>query len=128
VKSGDADVSPWDRYRRGRTNRTRRHSPRPWYFNFHNTRGLALHQYDLPGYPASHACIRLLERDARWIYEWGEGWTLDAREITVIEPGTPLLIVGQFAFGEPSPWRSLDHLARGIALPVVPSPREHVRR
>jgi hypothetical protein len=52
-----------------------------------------------------------------WIYHWGQGWTLDARERTLIEPGTPVLIVGQYGFGEPAPWRSLDHLARGIALP-----------
>lgn len=91
-----------------------------WYYNFHNTRGLALHEYDLPGYPASHACVRLLERDASWIYEWGEGWTLDEREITVLEPGTPLLIVGRYAFDEPPPWRSRDQLARGIALPGDP--------
>jgi hypothetical protein len=89
-----------------------------WYFNFHNARGLALHEYALPGYPASHACIRLLERDAVWIYHWGEGWTTDVRETTVIEHGTPLLIVGQYGFGGPAPWRSLDHLARGIALPA----------
>jgi hypothetical protein len=91
-----------------------------WYVNFHNTRGLALHEYDLPGYPASHACIRLLERDAAWMYHWGEVWTLDARGITVLEPGTPLLIVGQYAFAEPAPWRSLEHLARGIVLPASP--------
>jgi hypothetical protein len=29
----------------------------PWYFNFHNERGLSLHEYALPGRPASHACI-----------------------------------------------------------------------
>jgi lipoprotein-anchoring transpeptidase ErfK/SrfK len=74
-----------------------------WYFNFHNRRGLALHKYALPGRPASHACIRLLERDARWIYEWGDGWTLDARE-RVIENGTPLWIIGDFDFDAPSPW------------------------
>jgi lipoprotein-anchoring transpeptidase ErfK/SrfK len=40
-----------------------------WYFNFHNTRGLAFHEFDLPGVPASHACVRLLARDAMWIYQ-----------------------------------------------------------
>ena len=35
-----------------------------WYFNFHNFRGLAFHEFDLPGVPASHACVRLLARDA----------------------------------------------------------------
>lgn len=87
-----------------------------WYFNFHNTRGLALHQYTLPGYPASHACIRLLERDAVWIYGWGEGWTLDRRG-QIAKRGTPLLIRGQYTFDGPPPWRSLERLALGIDLP-----------
>src|SRR5690348_9763362 len=50
-----------------------------WYFNFHNTRGLAFHEFDLPGVPMSHACVRLLARDAEWIYSWGESWTLDEK-------------------------------------------------
>ncbi|HUF17003.1 MAG TPA: L,D-transpeptidase, partial [Thermoanaerobaculia bacterium] len=75
-----------------------------WYFNFHNRRGLALHQFALPGTPASHACVRLLERDARWIYDWGEGWTLDARGWDVVETGTPLWIIGDYDFNAPPPW------------------------
>jgi len=90
-----------------------------WYFNFDNIRGLALHSYTLPGYPASHACVRLLERDATWIYGWGEGWTLGARG-RIVESGTPLLITGQYAYGAPPPWRSLGHLSRGIDLPATP--------
>ncbi len=76
-----------------------------WYFNFHNERGLSFHQYALPGEPASHACVRLLERDARWIYEWGEGWTLDERGWEVLEEGTPVWIVGQYDYDAPPPWR-----------------------
>jgi len=38
-----------------------------------NKRGHSFHQYELPGHPASHGCIRLLERDATWIYDWGKG-------------------------------------------------------
>lgn len=90
-----------------------------WYFNFDTARGLALHSYMLPGYPASHACVRLLERDAIWIYRWGEGWTLDAAR-EVVEPGTTLLIAGQYAFGAPPPWPSVAYLAYGIDLPDVP--------
>jgi len=92
-----------------------------WYFNFDNVRGFALHSYTLPGYPASHACVRLLERDAIWIYEWGDGWTLGKRG-QVLERGTPLLIVGQYGFDAQPPWRSLEHLARGIDLPEAPLP------
>jgi hypothetical protein len=90
-----------------------------WYFNFESTRGLALHHYALPGYPASHACIRLLDRDAIWIYGWGNGWTLDVRG-RVVQQGTPLIVSGQYAFGTPPPWRSLERLAQGIALPKPP--------
>jgi hypothetical protein len=75
-----------------------------WYFNFHNRRGLALHKYALPGRPASHACVRLLERDARWIFEWGDGWELDESGIEVVKPGTPLWILGKYDFDAPAPW------------------------
>jgi len=75
-----------------------------WYFNFHNERGLALHQYALPGRPASHACIRLLERDSRWLYGWGEGWKLDEHGWDARRPGTPLWIIGQYDFDAPPPW------------------------
>jgi len=88
-----------------------------WYFNFDNIQGRSLHSYALPGYPASHSCIRLLERDAIWIYQWGETWTLDAKG-AVAKEGTPLLVTGQYAFAEPRPWRSLEYLAHGVDLPV----------
>lgn len=92
----------------------------PWYFNFHNERGLAFHEYTLPGYPASHACVRLLERDARWLFDWGEGWTLDDRGWEVLDPGTPVWIIGHYDFETPPPWRSLQWLSNGITLPVPP--------
>lgn len=87
-----------------------------WYFNFLNARGLALHQYDLPGLPASHACVRLLERDAMWIYEWGQSWTLDKKG-QLVQAGTPLLILGSYAFGAPPPWQTAEAPALRIALP-----------
>jgi hypothetical protein len=89
-----------------------------WYFNFHNRRGLAFHEFDLPGVPASHACVRLLTRDAMWIYKWGQSWTLDAKG-QVATPGTPVVILGMYDFGAPPPFRSPEYLARGIALPAV---------
>ncbi len=75
-----------------------------WYYNFHNERGLSFHQYALPGEPASHACVRLLERDARWIYGWGEGWVLDERGWEVLEKGTPVWILGEYDYEESPPW------------------------
>jgi hypothetical protein len=89
-----------------------------WYFNFHNTRGLAFHEFDLPGVPASHACVRLLTRDAMWIYRWGQSWTLDGQG-QLASPGTPVVILGTYDFSAPPPFRSPDYLARGITLPAV---------
>ncbi|MFN0179735.1 MAG: L,D-transpeptidase [Gemmatimonadales bacterium] len=78
-----------------------------WYFNFENHRGVSLHQYDLPGYPASHACVRLLAEDAEWIYRWADQWVLTANGARVIKPGTPVLVFGEYRFGDPAPWRQL---------------------
>ncbi|MBI5014985.1 MAG: L,D-transpeptidase [Deltaproteobacteria bacterium] len=89
-----------------------------WYFNFENKLGLSFHQFALPGRPASHACVRLLERDARWLFAWGEGWTPGPRGWTVLEPGTPVLIVGDYDFGGPPPWLSPEGAGTGIELPA----------
>ncbi|HVR98562.1 MAG TPA: L,D-transpeptidase [Thermoanaerobaculia bacterium] len=94
----------------------------PWYFNFHAGRGLAFHQLELPGRPASHACVRLLERDAVWLYGWGKGWSFDEKRKAVPGTGTPVLILGSYDFDAPSPWLSLDWLARGIELPAQVEP------
>jgi len=37
---------------------------------------VSFHKFDLPGYPASHGCVRLPEEDAKWIYDWADHWTL----------------------------------------------------
>ncbi len=92
----------------------------PWYFGFENKHGLSLHQYDLPGYPASHECIRLLESDARWLYDWGEEWQLDKKGWNVLKQGTPLLVYGRYDQKSQPPWRSLEWLAHGIRLPDNP--------
>lgn len=96
----------------------------PWYFNFDNKQGISLHQYDLPGYPASHACIRLLEADARWLYDWGDEWTLDKKAWKVLKPGTPLLVLNHYDYGAQPLWRSSEWLARGVRLPETPISRQ----
>ena len=57
--------------------------------------------YGLPGYQASHACVRLLPRDAEWLFHWGEGWKLGPHGWGVVEHGTPVLILGRYDFGSP---------------------------
>jgi hypothetical protein len=89
----------------------------PWYFNFEHRRGLAFHEHPLPGRPASHACIRLLRDDAKWLYGWGETWKLDERGWEILERGTPVLILGAYDFdASPQPmWQ-----AASVALPDDP--------
>jgi hypothetical protein len=88
----------------------------PWYFNFDTKSGRAFHQYELPGLPASHGCVRMLQRDAQWLYSWGREWKLDARGWTVTEAGTPVLIVGEYPEVDTPPWLDQDLLASGFAL------------
>ena len=96
-----------------------------WYFNFHPKRGLALHAYGLPGHPASHACVRLLPRDAKWLFHWGEGWKLGPHSWDVVEQGTPVLILGHYDFNSPPPWHSTDRIQAATDLPV-PTPERPI--
>ena len=85
-----------------------------WYFNFVNERGVSFHLFELPGYAASHACVRLLLRDAQWLYGWGEQWTLDGQR-KLAAAGTPVLILGTYPFGSPPAW--LTPAPPAIVLP-----------
>lgn len=76
----------------------------PYYFNFADRLGLGMHEYQMPGRPASHGCIRMLPVDAEWLFDWGQG-------------GTPVVIVGQYHFGEPKPWLQPRWLEHGVQLP-----------
>ena len=79
-----------------------------WYFNFINSRGISFHQFELPGYAASHACVRLLERDAIWLYNWGEQWKLAPGGREVLQQGTVVVVSGQYGHDKPGPWTSTD--------------------
>lgn len=92
-----------------------------WYFNFVNARGVSFHQFELPGLPASHACVRLLERDAQWLYDWGEQWTLTADGRQIMTPGTPVVVLGSYDFARPAPWLVPEWWLSPIALPEDPA-------
>lgn len=79
----------------------------PWYYNFYAARGIAMHQYFLPGYPASHACVRMQEEDALFIFNWAEPNRFSARTGAVIKPGTPVILFGDYDFSKKQPWLSL---------------------
>lgn len=77
-----------------------------WNFNVENLEGVGWHQYSLPGYPASHACMRLQEKDARYLYGWADQWILTDND-SVLVKGTPVIIFGTYDFDAPKPWLQL---------------------
>ena len=75
----------------------------PWYFNFDTITGYGFHQYSLPGRPASHGCVRLLECDAKWLFHWGKS-------------GTPVRILDHYDFSSPRPWMQPAWWSRGVTF------------
>jgi hypothetical protein len=88
----------------------------PWYVNFVNATGVSFHQFDLPGEPASHACVRLLQADAQWIYDWAELWVLADGGRRIVVHGTPVLIFGDYDFDRPGPWTRLAENPRATTI------------
>lgn len=83
-----------------------------WVFNFHNPRGIHIHQYAMPtGGPTSHGCVRLIDTDAKWIYDWADAWKVSNGRIDiassgsrVLKPGTTVIVVGEDPVGDPLPF------------------------
>lgn len=90
----------------------------PYNFNIHNTHGIGWHQYDLPGYPASHSCLRLLMKDAIWLYSYADTWILNPGGATTKANGTPVIVFGDYPWGKRKPWRNLlnDPNANNISV------------
>lgn len=76
----------------------------PYYFNFMNFEGVGVHQYSMPGYPASHACVRLRKEDATFVYDWAQQWKLDKKEQIIERNGTPFMVFGKYDYEKPFPW------------------------
>lgn len=77
-----------------------------WNFNIENKLGVGWHQYQMPGYPASHSCLRMLEEDAKTMYEWADQWDLQGTD-NVRANGTPVIVFGAYPFGSRKPWLAL---------------------
>jgi L,D-transpeptidase-like protein len=77
-----------------------------WNFNIENKLGVGFHEYELPGYPASHSCLRLLEKDAKYLYKWADEWILKDKENVKVK-GTPVIVFGSYDFDGPKPWYAL---------------------
>ncbi|MDT0686604.1 L,D-transpeptidase [Autumnicola psychrophila] len=78
----------------------------PYYFNFMNFEGVGVHQYNLPGFPASHACVRLYMEDSKFIYDWASMWELE--DDVIVQNGTPFMVFGEYNYDGPVPWLALS--------------------
>lgn len=72
----------------------------PFTWNFHLEAGSAFHQFEMPGRPASHSCIRQFYDDAEWLFYWGEGIKRDSIGKLIPLSGTPVLIIDHYDFNE----------------------------
>ncbi|HRA73662.1 MAG TPA: L,D-transpeptidase, partial [Flavobacterium sp.] len=89
-----------------------------WNFNIANKGGIGFHQYDMPGFPASHSCLRLQEKDAKYLYEWADQWVLVDDE-NVKFKGTPVVVFGSYPFGQPKPWLELVKNPKALTITEI---------
>ncbi|NNE47382.1 MAG: L,D-transpeptidase [Rhodothermales bacterium] len=82
-----------------------------WVFNFHQSRGIHIHQFAMPtGGPTSHGCVRLIDDDAMWVYGWADAWKTTAGDgfgsetARLISPGTTVLVIGEDPGMKPEPF------------------------
>ncbi|MFB6099089.1 MAG: L,D-transpeptidase [Salinibacter sp.] len=100
-----------------------------WVFNFHLSRGIHIHQYSMPtGGPTSHGCVRLIDADARWAYDWIEPWKTTRGHMgpasaqgKLLDPGTMVLVLGTGPEGTPQPF---EYKARYPVLKRVELPND----
>ncbi|MES2776231.1 MAG: L,D-transpeptidase [Bacteroidota bacterium] len=86
-----------------------------WNFNIENDSGVGFHEYAMPGYPASHSCLRLTEKDAKYMYEWADEWELKGTD-SVVAKGTPVVVFGSYPFGGPKPWFQLSSNSKALDI------------
>ncbi len=86
-----------------------------WNFNIENKEGVGWHQYALPGYPASHSCLRLQEKDANYLYNWADEWVLSSNDNIEVK-GTPVIVFGMYNFDAPKPWLQLVSNAKALTI------------
>ena len=113
--SSDPDAELWEMY---------------WVMNLHEARGIHMHQYALPtSGPASHGCIRMLEPDAQWLYNWVDTWDVENQRDPIssvggriTDQGTMVLIIGEDISEPPRPFLHRDRypVIRMVRLPPNP--------
>lgn len=94
----------------------------PFTWNFHAEAGNAFHQFDMPGRPVSHSCVRQFMSDAEWLYTWGEGSLTDENNKMIRMSGCPVIILDIFDFSRNKygPWIDINSNKFTIELPKSP--------
>ncbi len=101
-----------------------------WMFNIHDARGIHIHQYAMPtGGPTSRGCVRLIDTDARWIYDWADAWEtttgttgVESRTGRILKQGTTVLVTGEDPTGLPHPfdYKKRYPVLKRVELPAHP--------
>jgi len=78
----------------------------PFTFNFHSEAGSAFHQFQMPGRPVSHSCLRQFLDDAEWLFNWGKGAKRDSSNRTIPMSGTLVILLNHFDYSRTTggPW------------------------
>ena len=95
----------------------------PYCFNFHRFAGNAMHEFEMPGRPVSHSCLRQFSDDAEWIFKWGQQAKYDDSNQAIPHTGTPLIILNMFDYSRKTggPWLDLaSNKAHYVHLPDNP--------
>jgi len=82
----------------------------PFTVNFHLQAGSAFHQFEMPGRPVSHSCVRQFLSDAEWLFTWVRTARVDSVKHQFIPmTGTPVVILDIFDFSRRrgGPWLEL---------------------
>ncbi|MBI3257945.1 MAG: L,D-transpeptidase [Ignavibacteriae bacterium] len=98
----------------------------PFTVNFHLQAGSAFHQFEMPGRPVSHSCVRQFLADAEWLFKWVRGAKIDKEKHQFIPfTGTPVIILDVFDFSRRwgGPWRELT-TNKDITIPLPDKPME----
>lgn len=101
-----------------------------WVFNIHHQRGIHVHQYEMPtGGPTSHGCVRLIDADAKWVYDWADTWDTTLGDIgpgtaegRLLDQGTTVLVLGEEPAGTPRPFQFKERypVLKKVDLPDHP--------
>ncbi len=95
----------------------------PFTVNFHQYAGNAFHQFEMPGRPVSHSCVRQFLDDAKWLYKWVKTAKIDSQRHFVPWSGTPVIIQGMFNYNRKrgGPWWDLkSNVDNLVSLPEQP--------